>query len=473
MDFGSPVRAIATDPFEDGILYVGTTRRGIYRSVDDGGTWQATLPATAVHVIAADPVRPGHLYAATDRGVFRSTDRAATWLPEGLPPALSVTSLVFARDGRRLHAGSDGGGIYRRDLEGTSECAPSESRLCLAGGRYAVDLFAGRRGEPTTTPGTARPLADRGGYFSLPFATGDATLPEVVVKILGHGALGTDGTPIFHTSLTTLPYALTVTDTFTGRQETYRSDDAQPLCGGVDIAFEPDEATRSPDPSAAKSAASDLRLLNGRFSLTLEARHPRTGAATSGTAIASADRFGFFTLPGFTSDPTLPEVIVKMLDFRSINGTFIVFYTGLTSADYTLTVTDTVSGATRTYDSAGDYCGSVVSETFGEVSTPRPPNIRGLWSGTYMEDGRSRQIELRISRDDQDNRVRGGVVDGHVRWDYLAGTYGETRFSLSIVYNEQSIGHLSGTFSETRLVGRGVIDTPGPIEVSIDLTRSP
>ena len=85
---------------------------------------------------------------------------------------------------------------------------------------------------------------------------------------------------------------------------------------------------------------------------------------TAGHAIASADRYGFFTLPGFTSDPALPEVIVKMLDFRPINGTFLVFFAGLTSADYTLTLTDTVTRATRTYESPGDYCGNVAFERF-------------------------------------------------------------------------------------------------------------
>ena len=362
-DFGSPVRAIATDPFEDGILYVGTARSGVHRSLDDGASWQATLAGATVQVIAADPTRLGHIYAATNEGFFRSTDRAATWLPfsSGLPPALSVTSLVLTPDGRRLHAATSGGGIYKRDL--VAACVPSETRLCLSGGRYALDLVAGRRGEPATTPGTARPLADRGGYFSLPFVTGDARLPEVVVKVLGDGALGVHGSPVFYTSLTTLPYVLTVTDTFTGEQETYRSNSAQPLCGAVDIAFEP-EGALAPGPRDDKSAAGDLPLLSGRFSLALSARHPRTGAVTAGHAIASADRYGFFTLPGFTSDPALPEVIVKMLDFRPINGTFLVFFAGLTSADYTLTLTDTVTRATRTYESPGDYCGNVAFERF-------------------------------------------------------------------------------------------------------------
>ena len=100
---------------------------------------------------------------------------------------------------------------------------------------------------------------------------------------------------------------------------------------------------------------------NPLHGVTLEARRSSTGATAAGRAIASGDRFGFFTLPGFTSDPTLPEVVVKMIDFQSMNDSFIFFYTGLTSLDYTLTVTDQVTGEVRTFESPGDFCGEVVA----------------------------------------------------------------------------------------------------------------
>ena len=179
-----------------------------------------------------------------------------------------------------------------------------------------------------------------------------------MVKVLGHGALGLDGSPVFYTSLTTLPYRLIVTDTQTGATQTYDSNAAHPLCGAVDVAFELDAAP-APTLRAGASAESALPLLNGRFSVALEARRSSTGARSAGLAIASSDRYGFFTLPGFTSDPTLPEVVVKMLDFRSITGSFLLFYTGLTSLDYTLTVTDTVTGSVQTFESPSDHCGAV------------------------------------------------------------------------------------------------------------------
>ncbi len=62
----------------------------------------------------------------------------------------------------------------------------------------------------------------------------------------------------------------------------------------------------------------------------------------------------------------LPEVVVKMVDFSSINGKFWFFHTGLTGFDYTLTVTDTTTGAVRTYESPAPFCGGADTEAFGD-----------------------------------------------------------------------------------------------------------
>ena len=366
-DFGSHVNAIIADPHEQRVLFA-ITYFAVFRSGDDGATWQRTQtsPPQFLEALVADPVRPAKLYVGTTEGVYRTLDGGQTWSPFGASLAGSpVSKLAISPDGRALFAGMAGGGVYQLDLqaEGQIPCVPSPTRLCLSGNRYAVDLIAGRRGETPSTPGTARTLADRAGYFSLPFATGDAGLPEVVVKVLGEGALGLDGAPVFYSSLTTLPYRLLVTDTHTGATQFYPSDVAHPLCGAVDVAFEPGAAA-APILRAGASGENALPLLNGRFSVALEARRPSTGAKAAGRAIASGDRYGFFTLPGFTSDPTLPEVIVKMLDYRSITGSYLFFYTGLTSLDYTLTMTDTVTGTVRTYESPGDYCGAVHADTF-------------------------------------------------------------------------------------------------------------
>jgi hypothetical protein len=86
-------------------------------------------------------------------------------------------------------------------------------------------------------PGRAIPRGDRFGYFSLPSFTGDATFPEVFVKLLDARTLG-GFFWTFHTGLTDLQYTMTVADTATGAVRVYRNDRTDPsrLCGGADTA---------------------------------------------------------------------------------------------------------------------------------------------------------------------------------------------------------------------------------------------
>jgi hypothetical protein len=120
------------------------------------------------------------------------------------------------------------------------------------------------------------------------------------------------------------------------------------------------------------SNAPALSLLNGRFAVTLVATNPRTARQTTGTSILGSDRFGSFSLPEFTGDPTFPEVIVKMADATALapplGGSFWFFYSSLTDVQYTLTVTDQVSGKTRTYSNTpggpGQLCGGADTSAF-------------------------------------------------------------------------------------------------------------
>jgi photosystem II stability/assembly factor-like uncharacterized protein len=379
-DFGGKVAAIASDPFDDRVLYVGNPV-GVFRSADDGATWTpppAVTDVQGVTSLVADPIRPNRLYALAYGGLYRTVDGAQTWHPfsSGLE-SLEVLALAISPDGQRLSAGTNGGGVFGIDLAEASPCVPSATRLCLVANRYAVDLMARHAGERFQS-GSARSLADRAGYFGLPFATGDPDLPEVVVKMLPDGTFGPKGAPIFYASLTTLPYTFTVTDTVTGDVQVYTSDLDEPLCGGTGLSFGSAAPVSAPK---AASASEPLRLLGGRFSVTLEARDSNSGRTAAGTPILTDDRFGFLSLPDLTGDSQFPEVVVKMVDARSFAGEFWFFHSSLTNLDYTLTVRDSVTGAVRTYESGSPFCGTADTHAFTDPPADAP-SLAGVWHGT-------------------------------------------------------------------------------------------
>jgi len=166
---------------------------------------------------------------------------------------------------------------------------------------------------------------------------------------------------VFHSALTDLDYTLTVRDTQNGRVETYPGESGGSVsssltCGEADTsAFPRDCAGEVPSASLpgsrlAAASGAELSLLNSRFRATLRATDPRTGRIAKGAAIPRAEGFGYFSLPGFTGDSSFPEVFVKMVDATALpGGYFWVFHTGLTDLEYTLTLTDAVTGVVRTY----------------------------------------------------------------------------------------------------------------------------
>ena len=107
--------------------------------------------------------------------------------------------------------------------------------------------------------------------------------------------------------------------------------------------------------------------VNGaRYRVTLVAKDLSTGKTGQGSALYQSNVFGYFSLPDF-SNPGDPQVFIKVLGpLAGPNGTVpVVFYSGLTGLDYTLTVVDTATGQTfNTYHKAPPPPGS--SQSFGD-----------------------------------------------------------------------------------------------------------
>ena len=367
------VTALVADPRSSAVFYgaVSFWQGGyVVRTQDGGATWQSfRLPLRAnPSSLVIDPSRPTTLYAGTDKGVFRSADSGASWtrLADGLGNE-AISSLVIDATGGSLHAGT-AGGVFDIHLQGGSSpefpCSPGPDHLCLLGGRFQVTLLAQDPRTGRVTSGFPVVQTDGFGYFSLPIFTGDPMLPEILVKMVDASASDWRDFWFFYGGLTDVTYTLNVTDTVAGKTNTYQNDLFQPFCGGADTSGFPGGAGDTPGGTARPGEASileasgaELSLLDGRFTLTLSATDPRTGRTSQATAIPQGDRFGYFSLPDFTGDASLPEVFVKMIDATSLTGNFWLFYSGLTDLAYTLTVADSTTGLTKAYESPGPFCG--------------------------------------------------------------------------------------------------------------------
>ena len=81
---------------------------------------------------------------------------------------------------------------------------------------------------------------------------------------------------------------------------------------------------------------------------------PAPGQGGDGNAVPLSADTGYF----WFFDAANVELIVKVLDARVINGKFWVYYGALSDVEYTITVTDTVTGAQKTYFNPSGNLGS-------------------------------------------------------------------------------------------------------------------
>jgi hypothetical protein len=90
---------------------------------------------------------------------------------------------------------------------------------------------------------------------------------------------------------------------------------------------------------------SDQLCLGGRFRVAVQFTNPLSGMAGSGQPLQLTGDTGAFWFFGANNI----ELVIKVLDGRAVNGHFWVFSGALSDVDYTITITDTQTQATRTY----------------------------------------------------------------------------------------------------------------------------
>lgn len=98
-----------------------------------------------------------------------------------------------------------------------------------------------------------------------------------------------------------------------------------------------------------------LCLLGGRFRVEVSWRVASQGQNGVGHAVPMTSDTGHFWF--FSSSNV--ELVIKVLDGRSFNNKYWVFFGALSDVEYTITVTDTATGAVRTYSNPQGRLASV------------------------------------------------------------------------------------------------------------------
>jgi hypothetical protein len=287
--------------------------------------------------------------------------------PAGMTQAGNL--LFFAADD-----GLSGSQPWALPLAGGPACQPSDAWACLLGNRFRVEI-AWRDGRGNSGAGHAVSLTGDTGWFWF-FAPDNV---EVMLKVLDGTAL--DGHFwVFYGALSNVEYTITVTDTLTGAARRYENPPGQLASVGDTYAFGPlpaslaaaaaHRAARPARAAAPQSAArgrgrgegaagcqadsAHLCIQQGRFAVAVAWQDfsGRQGGGTTVPLTSDTGAFWFF-------DPTNIELVVKVLDGRAVNGKFWVFYGALSDVDYTLTVTDTATGAIKTYHNPAGQQASV------------------------------------------------------------------------------------------------------------------
>ena len=243
-----------------------------------------------------------------------------------------------------------------QDTTGGPGCTDGDEALCLAGGRFRVEVEwqapDGRRGV-----GSLSRLSDESGVATF-FSPENV---ELVFKLLDGRSIN-DHHWVYYGALSDVEYWIAVTDTLHDRVVVYRNPPGE-ICGrgdskafaaigGASAAVGGAVLPRNVAPAGACRPGA-LCLLDGRFEVTAEWSKPdgESGAATPLPGAGAAGYMWFFS-------PGNIELAVKALDGRTTNNAFWIFAAGLTDVDYELTVTDTVAGRSKTYTNPSrPFCG--------------------------------------------------------------------------------------------------------------------
>jgi hypothetical protein len=214
-----------------------------------------------------------------------------------------------------------------------------ENALCLQNGRFQAAVAWRDPRSGMTGTGKTLPLTGDTGAFWF-FSSGNA---ELLVKVLD-GRLGNGHWWVFFGALTDVEYDLTLTDTQTGAQQVYHNPPFT-MASRADVDAFPDTPPTDAAVQPPLRAAGALQAALGDFDVAVSLIDPITFETRQATGVPLSGDSAYF----WFFDATNIELVVKVLDGRLVNGHRWVFYGALTDVEYTITVTDRISGKSKSY----------------------------------------------------------------------------------------------------------------------------
>jgi len=248
---------------------------------------------------------------------------------------------------RTLYRPGTGGG-------GTGSC-PADT-LCLLNGRFRVTATWENQFNGTSGSAGTIVASDIAGYLHF----GDPRNIELIVKVVDFGTT----IRFFWGQLTNLRYTIRVEDTQGGTVRTYQNTPGD--CGGFEeLGFAGgSQSAKASGPSGdnpngtCREDADTMCLLGTRFAVEMTWRNQFNNT----TGVGIPNRLTEFTGAFAFTDPRNLEILVKTLQFPD---RVLVIYGALSNLEYTLRVTDTTTGAVKTYfNPAGTYCGGLDNNAF-------------------------------------------------------------------------------------------------------------